>query len=167
MITQTKKIYIFLLLSLFLLILAGCGFTPMYSQKNMQKQMNIYISQIELSGDRIINRTIKNNLAYLTKKANKDESKIISLTITNKLERKINTKDATGKASIYSLKLISVAEILENGVVVSTRAFEKEFIYDNNENTFELTQYEKIVKVNLGTQNSNEIIRYLINHKGS
>tara|TARA_B110000444_G_C18808052_1_gene581055 strand:+ start:1018 stop:1437 length:420 start_codon:yes stop_codon:yes gene_type:complete len=139
----------------------------MYSKKNMEKQLNISISQIDISGDRIVNRTIKNNLAYLTKEKDKTEFRIISLNIANKVERKINTKDSKGNATIYNLKLTTVTEILEDNVVVSTRTFKKDFSYNNNENTFELKQYEKILKTNLGTQNSNEIIRFLINYKGS
>tara|TARA_B110000027_G_scaffold122867_1_gene138214 strand:- start:71 stop:574 length:504 start_codon:yes stop_codon:yes gene_type:complete len=167
MIIQKRKINILLVLSIFIFSLSGCGFTPMYSKKNMEKQLNISISQIDISGDRIVNRTIKNNLAYLTKEKDKTEFRIISLNIANKVERKINTKDSKGNATIYNLKLTTVTEILEDNVVVSTRTFKKDFSYNNNENTFELKQYEKILKTNLGTQNSNEIIRFLINYKGS
>ena len=167
MIIQKRKINILLVLSIFIFSLSGCGFTPMYSKKNMVKQLNISISQIDISGDRVVNRTIKNNLAYLTKEKDKTEFRIISLNIANKVERKINTKDSKGNATIYNLKLTTVTEILEDNVVVSTRTFKKDFSYNNNENTFELKQYEKILKTNLGTQNSNEIIRFLINYKGS
>ena len=167
MIIQKRKINILLILSIFIFSLSGCGFTPMYSKKNMEKQLNISISQIDISGDRIVNRTIKDNLAYLTKEKDKTEFRIISLNIANKVERKINTKDSKGNATIYNLKLTTVTEILEDNVVVSTRTFKKDFSYNNNENTFELKQYEKILKTNLGTQNSNEIIRFLINYKGS
>tara|TARA_B110000967_G_C18691074_1_gene463020 strand:+ start:96 stop:599 length:504 start_codon:yes stop_codon:yes gene_type:complete len=167
MIIQKRKINILLLLSIFLFSLSGCGFAPMYSKKNMEKQLNISISQIDISGERIVDRTIKNNLAYLTKEKDKTKFRIISLNITNKVERKINAKNSKGIATIYNLKLTTVTKILEDNVIVSTRTFEKNFSYNNNENTFELKQYEKIVKTNLATQNSNEIIRFLINYKGS
>ena len=167
MIIQKKTINTFLLLSIFLFNLSGCGFTPMYSQKNLKSKINIYVSEIDMKGDRVINRTIQNNLSYLTNKTDNEESIVISLIITNDLVRKINTKDAAGKAATYNLKLTTVAQIIENNVAVSKRTFEKDFNYDNNENIFELEQYEKIVKSNLGTQSSNEIIKFLINYKGS
>tara|TARA_B100000787_G_scaffold170165_1_gene164486 strand:- start:1014 stop:1511 length:498 start_codon:yes stop_codon:yes gene_type:complete len=158
---------IFLLLGIFLFTLSGCGFTPMYSQKNLNSKINIYASEININGDRIVNRTIQKNLAYLTKKTNTEKFRIISLNITNSVVRKINTKNAKGKAAIYNLKLITVVQIIEDNVAVSKRTFEKDFSYNNNDNVFELEQYEKIIKNNLGTQSSNEIIKFLINFKGS
>ena len=85
---------IFLLLGIFLFTLSGCGFTPMYSQKNLNSKINIYASEININGDRIVNRTIQKNLAYLTKKTNTEKFRIISLNITNSVVRKINTKNA-------------------------------------------------------------------------
>jgi outer membrane lipopolysaccharide assembly protein LptE/RlpB len=167
MIIQKKIINIFLLLSVFLFSLSGCGFTPMYSQKNLNSKINIYVSDINISGDRTVNRIIQNNLAYLTNKTDAEKFRVISLIITNNVVRKINTKNAKGKAAIYNLKLTTVAQIIENDVAVSKRTFEKDFNYNSNENIFELEQYEKIIKNNLGTQSSNEIIKFLINYKGS
>ena len=53
--------------SILLGILSGCGYKAIYSIKNQENFEKIYISKIEVSGDRIIKQTITNNLLFLTR----------------------------------------------------------------------------------------------------
>jgi hypothetical protein len=148
--------------SILLGILSGCGYEAIYSIKNQKSFEKIYISKIEVSGDRIINQAITNNLLFLTKKEDDEIDKKFILQIKNSLIKEINAKNSKGEATIYSLRLTTNIKLIKNNIISGQRTFNEEFTYNNNENIFELGQYERTIKNNLATQVTNEILKYLI-----
>ncbi|MDB2311881.1 hypothetical protein N9V14_03420 [Candidatus Pelagibacter bacterium] len=148
--------------SILLGILSGCGYKAIYSIKNQESFEKIYISKIEVSGDRIINQTITNNLLFLTKKKDDEIDKKFILQIKNSLVKEINVKNSKGEATIYSLQLTTNIKLIKNNILSGQRTFNEEFTYNNNESIFELEQYERTIKNNLATQVTNEILKYLI-----
>tara|TARA_B110000037_G_scaffold209092_1_gene257902 strand:- start:728 stop:1216 length:489 start_codon:yes stop_codon:yes gene_type:complete len=148
--------------SILLGILSGCGYEAIYSIKNQKSFEKIYISKIEVSGDRIINQAITNNLLFLTKKDDDEIDKKFILQIKNSLIKEINAKNSKGEATIYSLRLSTNIKLIKNNIISGQRTFNEEFTYNNNENIFELGQYERTIKNNLATQVTNEILKYLI-----
>ena len=151
-------ISIFILLS----ILSGCGYKAIYSIKNQESFEKIHISEINVSGDRLIKQTMTNNLLFLTKKDDDEIDKKIILLIENSIVKKINAKNSKGEATIYSLQLTTNIKLIKNNILSGQRTFNEEFTYNNNENIFELEQYERTIKNNLAAQVTNKILKYLI-----
>tara|TARA_Y100000389_G_C17400696_1_gene485154 strand:+ start:626 stop:1075 length:450 start_codon:yes stop_codon:yes gene_type:complete len=88
-----KKITIIIII----IFTTSCGFSPIYSTKNNK---NLSISQVNFTGDRIINNFLKSNLnRYKNEKA----SIKISLDVTSNYKKIILTKDAAGKVDKYEL----------------------------------------------------------------
>ena len=94
-----KKNIIILSLILFL---ANCGFTPIYSSKNIK---NISIEQLGFNGDRTLNNYLRSNLNRYKKR---DSEKKIFLEVDTNYQKNILSKDATGKIYEYQL----VAEVI-------------------------------------------------------
>ena len=94
-----KKIKILLLIVFFI---PSCGFTPIYSNKNIG---NISIEQLGFNGDRTLNNYLRSNL---NRYKNRDSEKKIFLEVDTNYQKNILSKDATGKIYEYQL----VAEVI-------------------------------------------------------
>jgi outer membrane lipopolysaccharide assembly protein LptE/RlpB len=79
-----------------LVILTGCGFTPMHSKKN---NSNFSIEQINFSGERELNNFLKIGLSRY--KSSSDKKFFID--VESEFSKNIITKDKTGKATNYEL----------------------------------------------------------------
>ena len=88
-----KKFAVSLILLLFTV---NCGFTPIYSNKNI----NISIEKLNFTGDRTINNYLKSNL-YRYK--NKDSTKKIFLDVETNYKKNHLSKDSSGAINKYEL----------------------------------------------------------------
>ena len=79
-----------------LIILTGCGFTPMHSKKN---NTNFSIEQINFSGERELNNFLKIGLTRY--KSSSDKKFFID--VESDFSKNIVTKDITGKVTNYEL----------------------------------------------------------------
>ena len=79
-----------------LIILTGCGFTPMHSKKN---NTNFSIEQINFSGERELNNFLKIGLTRY--KSSSDKKFFID--VETEFSKIILTKDKTGKVTNYEL----------------------------------------------------------------
>ena len=79
-----------------LIILTGCGFTPMHSKKNNN---NFSIEQINFSGERELNTFLKFGLERY--KSSSDKKFFID--VESEFLKIILTKDKTGKITNYEL----------------------------------------------------------------
>jgi outer membrane lipopolysaccharide assembly protein LptE/RlpB len=149
-------------ISILLSILSGCGYKAIYSIQNQESFEKIHISEINISGDRLIKQTMTNNLLFLTKKDDDEIDKKTILLIENSIVKEINAKNSKGEATIYSLRLTTNIKLIKNNILSGQRTFNEEFTYNNSENIFELEQYERTIKNNLAVQVTNEILKYLI-----
>ena len=145
-----KKL-IFVVIALF--ILNNCGYSPIYSSKN--NNFNIDVSQKDRSK---LNSKIKNKIK---KFSNQNTENIIRLEISS--NKKINTisKDKKGDPSRFNMTISLTINILNknNYEINKTKSFSEKFDYNNNSNKFSLKQYEKDIEDNL----INRIIeRYII-----
>jgi len=135
-----KKIIIFLLL-----FLSSCGYEAIHSKKNI-KYYEFSISKLSFNGDRDINLKIKEILNnYTLDKKNKD----FRLNISSTSEKKIIAKDTSADATSFQKIIVVYIEVLENNKLKNNFTFSEKFTYNNNNNKFNLTTYEKEITRNL------------------
>ena len=147
-----KKL-IFIVIALFML--NNCGYTPIYSSKN--NNFNIEISQKDRSK---LNSKIENNIKRFS---NQNSENIIQLEISS--NKKINTmsKDKKGDPSRFNMAISLTINILNknNHEINKTKNFSKNFNYNNNSNKFSLKQYEKEIEDTLINKILEESLIYL------
>jgi len=150
-----KKIIIFI--NLFLLL--SCGYEPIHSNKKINKNYNFTIEKIIFMNQININKVIKNNLKRYINLENK--SKIYTLIIDSKIDKKITAKNKKGDADIFSMNVSVNIEIFENEILINKINFEKNFEYNNQSNKFNLKKYETTIQNDLASKIANDIILYL------
>lgn len=135
-----KKL-IFVVIALFML--NNCGYSPIYSSKN--NNFNIDISQKDRSK---LNSKIENNIK---KFSNQNSENIIQLEISSNKKINIISKDKKGDPSRFSMTISLTINILNknNYEINKTKSFTEKFDYNNNSNKFSLKQYEKDIEDNL------------------
>ncbi len=125
---------------LFLIItLSSCGYTSVYKYQN--QDLNIVVKKME--GDFEINNFIKNDLKI---SSNKNSENIFDVSLKSEYEKIVLVKDSAGKATDYSLNLTIKFLIIskENQEIV----FKENFKIKNNDEKFEMSNYEKEIKRN-------------------
>ena len=124
----------FFFLSLTFLFLSSCGYSPIYSSKNL----NFSINNIEKD-----NSLLNNRFAEMIKGIG-DENSSNKINISIESEKKVETKskDTKGNPLIYELKIILKIKIMD-----PSNQKEKEFVEDtsfnNSDDKFELSNYQK------------------------
>ena len=137
-----------------LLFLIGCGYQPVYLNKNIE---NFEFSKIIYDGNSGINRKITNTLPI--KESVKSSNK---LNIFSSYEVKIVSKDVTGSpASFRSAVVVKLAIEDSNTKNRKEKNFFKEFSYNKKENKFDLVEYQDSIKNDLVNEIIREIIIYL------
>ena len=147
--TKFKKIFILLTLFLFF---SSCGYTPIFSKKDV----NFSIEKIEFLGDKDIKRNINNALYSYKNKPNKEKK--ILLLITNSKNITIASKNSKGEAQTKKIGVdVNVKIILaENNFL--EKSFHKSTIYTVVDRKSEQESTENKLIENL----SNEIALQII-----
>ena len=149
-----KKIIIFLLL-----FLSSCGYEAIHSKKNV-KYFEFSISKISYSGDRDVNLKIKEILNnYTLNKKDKD----FTLKISSTSEKKILAKNILGDATSFQKIIVVNIEVLESNKFKNNFTLSEKFTYNNNDNKFNLTKYEKEITKNLTETTVDKLIFKLSN----
>jgi len=133
-----------------LVILTGCGFTPMYSKKNNN---NFSIEQINFSGERELNNFLKIGLSRY--KSSNDKKFFID--VECECSKNIITKDKTGKATNYEL----IANVTFNIESIKKIEYSEKKIIENLNDNFEQTKKERSVKQIFATSIINKLINQL------
>ena len=151
------KIFINNLLLFFLLVLLyGCGFTPIYKLQST----NFYLSQITSDNENNQYHIFKNIMRpYM------NDDKEISYEIKINLEKtkKTISKDSNGNPLIYMMRINAQTSIQSNYAIISSKNYEKKFKYNYKSNIFDLNLYENEIEKNLIKLISDEIIMSIIN----
>jgi len=150
-----KKISTFLIL----LFLSSCGYEAQYSLKNRVKY-NFSIEELVLTGDRLINLKIKQQLRNYTNPKT-EEGKIFVLEISSESEKIITAKNAAGDATKFKNEIEIRVEVFMDKKPKMIFVIKEDYIYDSNSNTFELTSYENQIKNNLTESAVDKIISKL------
>ena len=147
-----KKL-IFVVIALF--VLNNCGYTPIYSSKN--NNFNIEISQKDRSK---LNSKIENNIK---KFSNQNSENIVKLEISSNKKIDVISKDEKGNPSRFQMTVFLNINVLSknNYEVNKTKTFTANFNYKNNSNKFSLKQYEKEIEDILINKITEESIIYL------
>ena len=135
--------------------LANCGFQPMYSQKD---GTNFQIKEIELIGDKNVNRKIVNMVGL---KKNKTTDGLYRLTLNSSKMVEIVSKNKKSNATNYRTTINVELSLNNENKIIKTKIFSNSFTYNNNSNKFELAQYQKNIEKNLTNKIAEEIIVFL------
>lgn len=133
-----------------LVILTGCGFTPMHSKKN---NTNFSIEQINFSGERELNNFLKIGLSRY--KSSSDKKFFID--VESEFSKNIITRDKTGKATNYEL----IANVTFNIESIKKIEYSEKKIIENLNDNFEQTKKERSVKQIFATSIINKLINQL------
>ena len=151
MIKKTCYILIFFLVT-------NCGYQAIYSKKN---DTSVSINKIELKGDKGVNRKIV-SFANLRKKNNGNYSYNLTLNSNKKIESV--AKDKAGNTSVYKTT-ISIKFCLKDpnnqNEIFKEKNFVSSFSYNNINNKFDLSQYQRNIEENLINKIAEEIVIFL------
>ena len=143
------------LLSFFLLLLNSCGYSPIYSKKSQ----NIEINTIETFGEVKINKLLYNKLKVYSDNPNAEKS--FSLVINSKSSKNAIAKDKKGNPTQFSIKLSVTLQIADSLNNKKERVFLENSAYDNNDNKFDLRKYEDSLIKNMAEKIFSEIILFI------
>ena len=144
-----KKIIIILLSTLYL---TSCGFTPIYSKKNLDFQIN----NIQFEGDREIKAILLSNLsAYKTKKKDKYN---YDLNIKSEKKVEIASKNIKGEATIYKININSIVEVFLDDKLLLTKHYNNSSIYSSEKKIIKMKEVESRNLSNLSSKLASEII---------
>ena len=141
-----------------MIMLPACSYKPVFSENNY----NFEINEIIFSGERYINRIIKNKFD-LIKKENRQDKKIYNLLINTNKEKIIVSKDSKGDPLKFDLIVTTYFEINSEEKLIFKKEIIKNNIYNNDVDKFKLEQNEKIILENLSEKISETIISSIIN----
>ena len=146
-----KKITLLLLLCFFW----SCGYEPLYLKKNDLKK---HINVITLNGDQKINKMIVSSLGIKEVK-----SSTSGYTLILESSKKINviSKDGGGNPSVYRSSIIVNFSITDDDKIIKQKEFNSSFTYNDTQNKFDLSQYQKNIEINLINEISEKIFIYL------
>ena len=151
---RTNRILIYLTM----LIIVSCSYKPIFIEKNYDFE----IDKVTLSGEKNVNRVIKNNLKLIGK-SNDNIKKKYNLILSSTKKRKVLSKDSQGDPLKFEIIISINYQVSENDNLLLKRSIDKSYIYKNNSDKFKLEQNEKIIVENLTEDISNIIISTIIN----
>ena len=148
-----KKIIV--LSILFIILLAGCGFKPIFSSKDV----NFSISKIEAKDKSNISRKIKKNLKTYKNAKKSKNTYDIKINSTKKIN--IVSKDKKGNPTNFEMSVAVEIFIFEKLKLLKNKNFTESFSYENSSSKFDLKQYEKNIENNLTNKIIENITLYL------
>jgi len=146
---KSKKLLFTILISV-ILFLNNCGYKSVYSSKNFLLSINKLDYQ---------NNKLNNKFARIIRSISNDDSKNgINLTFEANQNIKVLSKDKTGEPSIFEMK-IEIQITIDNKVknLIGRETF------NNDENKFELNQYQRQLEAQIMERLTLQILEYLSN----
>jgi len=146
---------------LFLLVfyaLTSCGYQAIYTKKD---SLNISIKNIELMGDKSISRKI---VSLVNLKEENNENYSYNVTIDSGKTIETTARDKLGNTSVFRTTIIVKFYLKDpnnQGDIFKTKTFNSNFSYNNMENKFDLSQYQKTIEINLIERIAEEIATFL------
>ena len=146
-----KKTTLLLLLCFFW----SCGYEPLYLKKN---NLDMRIKVVNFYGDQKINKIILSSLG-IEEDGNSTSGYILTLKSSKKID--VVSKDKTGNPSIYRSSIIVNFSLTNEETIIKQKEFNSSFTYNNSQNKFSLSQYQKNIELNLINEISEKIFIYL------
>ena len=143
------------ILLILVFLLSGCGYKPLYSNKNSNE---FTFKEIEIKGDKNINRSLISSTFI-----KEDTQKFLYEKIILENEKKIieTSKNSKGVPESYRMTINLQITIEDDGKLIRQKAFSEQFSYKNLDNKFDLYEYEIDVQNNLIKKITEELIIYL------
>ncbi len=146
-------------LTFFLIIgLSACSYTPIFSEQNYGFEIEKIILKGEKNINRIINRKLKS-----TKSDEGREKEKYNIEIQSKKIREIVSKDSKGDPLKFKMIIFVEYKVLKNGNLLLNNKIEKNNVYNNVSDKFELEQTEDIILEKLTGSISDSLISSIIN----
>ena len=121
------------------LFLTSCG----YQAVNKIDKTNFIISKYDFLGNSQVNKILKRNFDKNKKNDNlQNEFEII---VNSKLIKSNNSKNRAGEVTNLTIQIIVDLEISQYEKKIKNLSFVESNNYNNNDNKFELKQFEKII----------------------
>ncbi len=121
------------------LFLTSCG----YQAINKIDKTNFIVSKYDFLGNSQINKILKRNFDKNKKNDNlQNEFEII---VNSKLIKSNNSKNRAGEVTNLTIQIIVDLEISQYGKKIKNLSLAESNNYNNNDNKFELKQFEKII----------------------
>ena len=119
--------------------LTSCG----YQAVNKIDKTNFIISKYDFLGNSQVNKILKRNFDKNKKNDNlQNEFEII---VNSKLIKSNNSKNRAGEVTNLTIQIIVDLEISQYGKKIKNLSLAESNNYNNNDNKFELKQFEKII----------------------
>ena len=147
-----KKNLIKLIILLF--FISGCGYNPIFSNKNS----SFAVYELTTTGNTKLNKIINSRLNNYK---GSDGTKKFSLTIETNLNKEIISRNSKGNPKTYRINLKSNLSVKDSEGKVKNKLFSKSVDYNNKSNKSDLKKYENETSKNLAEKISAEIIIYL------
>ncbi len=147
--TRLKKILVF---PIFFLFFLSCGYTPIFSKKDV----NFSIEKIKFLGDKDVKEKINHSLSNYRNKPNK--VKKVSLIVNSSKKINVASKNSKGEAQTNKISInVSVKIILsENNFLI--KSFNKSSIYAVIDRKSEQKSIENKLTENLSSEIALQII---------
>ncbi len=140
---------------LILFFLSSCGYQPLFIDKNTNE---LVFKEIYSLGEKNINRKLISISGFEEDKQNFFYSK---LTINSKKNIVETSKNKKGKANSYKMTIDLDLTFEDKDKKIKSKSFSENFSYNNLDNKFELTEYEKEVENILINKIFEKLIIYL------
>ncbi len=153
-----NKIFYKIIILFFIFGLTSCSYKPIFLEKNY----DFRIKEVILSGNKDINRIIKNKL-NLVKSNDDNQNKNYIIELNTKKNRETISKDSKGDPLKFQITIVVNYKIISEENLILDNKIEKSNIYNNDSDQFKLEQTEEIIIENLSESISGIIISSIIN----
>ena len=138
-------------INLFLIVIfiQGCGFESIYSSKNFLFE----VGKVNFE-DTNLNRQIVRSLKSVS---NEEAKKKLNINLSSKKEKRVTSKTKTGDPKTFELIISANIETLNE-----QKTFISKQNYNNNDNKFQLNQYEIEIEEQLINKIIDDIITYFV-----
>lgn len=139
----------------FLAIYGCAGYEPLFSTK----ELSYYVIDIKNVNKNNLTEKISKRLKNYTSKGNNNK-KGYKLEISSNMSNIISSKDGKGNVSSYKMIVNVNVKVFnqDSDLLISTLNFNKDFVYNNQENKSNLDKYKKDIQENIINKISQDII---------
>lgn len=127
----------------FIFLLTSCGYQSLYSNKDSRL---FSFKEIETIGNKDINRNLISS-SFLKE----DSQKFFYEKLILENSKTINetSKNSKGQPEFYQMTISLQVTIIDKKKIIKKKTFSEEFFYKNQDNKFDLNQYENNIQNNL------------------
>ena len=143
------------LICFLMLFLNNCGYTPIYSKKNY----NFEINKIEFIGNIKVNKLLSNKFKIYQNNSSARNS--YDIILNSALKKTTITKDKKGNATQFSKNISINIKLIDSSNNQTTFEFSENSAYDNSNNKFDLRKYEDNLIKNMSEKIFSEIILFI------